>query len=285
MTSYKTSPDFIIIGSMKSGTTTLYDDLSTIESLYLPSDKEPSILSKYTSLEEIKENYKYHYSKAKNNQLCGEASTIYTSIPIHKCVVDKAYELCGPNLKMIMIMRDPLERIYSHLRHDIAGKHIDVKDINELVLEDPRYISISDYPMQLNPWVNIFGINNILCLSFIEYIKDRKDTVKIVLDHLGVDYPINRIASASIKNKSSELRYTNKNIGAILNSNFYKRYLRSIFSDKYRKIIKNLILPKVCVPEFKLDKNVEKIVLNKLSHVEKEIQEITGKNIIINSCD
>ena len=38
-------PDFLIIGAMKSGTTSLYADLKTHPSIFLPEDKEPSCLA------------------------------------------------------------------------------------------------------------------------------------------------------------------------------------------------------------------------------------------------
>lgn len=279
----KHKPDFIIIGSMKSGTTSLYAKLSKHSMVYMPTDKEPSILIKNQSIYQIKSAYLAYFKNSKENMLCGEASTNYSKLPIYQGIPNKAYELCGQDLKIIMIMRDPIERIYSHLRHEIAGKNIKPNEIDQAVLNDPIYISVSDYAMQLKPWVEKFGQNNILCISFNEYKNDHTSCMKKVYNFLSLpenEY-LNRKNIAS--NQSSELRYTNDLTAYLINTRFYRKFIRPIVPNNLRSKLRNFILPKAQIPEFKLAPTTEAKLFERLHSVENEVSALLGHPIRINS--
>ncbi len=280
----KNKPDFLIIGSMKSGTTTLYSDLSRLNALYLPSKKEPAILAKFSAQDDIKSEYLRHFKGSDENQLCGEASTVYTKIPRYKGIVDRAYKLCGKQLRLIMVMRDPVERIYSHLRHDVAGGLINVDEIDNVVLEDTKYIDVSNYAMQLKPWIDVFGSNNLYCVSFIEFRSDREKVIQDIASFLGVDTDGYKLEK-EIRNKSTELRLTGEKIKYAINTGFYRNFIRPVLSDKMRELVRSLLLPRVEVPDIKLSASVEQEVKNKLINVENEIQALTGKRIRVNAID
>lgn len=277
-------PDFLIIGSMKSGTTTLYNDLLKLDSLYLSSEKEPSILANFSDQGDIKKEYLKHFKRANENQLCGDASTVYTKIPMYDGIVDRAYKLCGKKLRLIMILRDPIERIYSHLRHEIAAGRINKDEIDRVVLEDPQYMDVSNYAMQLKPWIEVFGTKNLHCVSFLEFRADRKKVIHDVASFLGVE-PDGYKLEPNISNKSSELRRTSKKISYMINSGLYRKYIRPVLSDKMRVVARGMILSKAEVPEIELSASVEMEVKNKLINVENEIQTLIGKRIRINAID
>ena len=281
MNKEKNKPDFIIIGSMKCGTTTLYSDLSQIQSLYMPSEKEPAILTKFSDQDKIKSEYSRHFKGAADNQLCGEASTDYTKLPIFEGVVDKAYQLCGNNLKLIMIMRDPIERIYSHLKHDIAGGLISADEIDRVVLENAEYLAISDYAKQLLPWISRFGIENLLCVSFSDLKKNRIEVINDVAKFLGVK--IDRsIDIEAVQNKGTELRRTGRLASLVVNSLVYRQYIRPFISDSVRVRLRKMVLRKVAIPDIKLSNHTEDVLRQKLSNVEPDVESLIGKRIKIN---
>ncbi len=230
----------------------------------------------------MRSEYRAHFRGARPNQLCGEASTNYTKIPEYEGVADKAYRLCGDELKLIMIMRDPIQRIYSHLRHNIAVQRISAKDIDRVVLDDPIYISVSDYAMQIKPWLDVFGVDRFYCVSFSEYRQNRVQTIHDLGKFLGVNTGGLELDDKSVRNKSSELRYTNRNIARLLESSFYRRYIRRLFPDNTRDWYRNLLLPKASVPEIKLSEGVEQELRDRLGNVENEIEALLGRRIHIN---
>lgn len=274
-------PDFLIIGSAKCGTTTLYDDLAQLQGLHLPSDKEPSILTRYQDVEQLRKEYRVHFEGASEDQLCGDGSTNYTKIPIYEGVADNAYRLCGQDLKLIMILRDPVQRIYSHLRHNIAVRRISADEIDRVVLADPIYVAVSNYAMQMRPWVEIFGADRLHCVSFLDYRHNRANTVHEIGKFLGVNTGGLDLVSEAVKNKSSELRYTSRGLGKILETSVYRRYIRRLFPERIRDCYRNFLLPRAKVPNFRLSEAVEQELKDRLRNVECDVESLLGKRIRI----
>ena len=88
-------PNFLIIGAQKSGTTSLYMDLSTSADIYFPIDKEPGHLACENIYEKDVVNSYYNLFKSGNNKLCGEASTVYTKRPFYDGVAERAEFILG----------------------------------------------------------------------------------------------------------------------------------------------------------------------------------------------
>ena len=90
-------PDFLIVGAMKAGTTTLYRDLSGHPGIYLPEEKEPETLVRFGNDEAaILRDYKSLLGRSPKGALTGEASTVYTKRPLHEGVAERAWRICGP---------------------------------------------------------------------------------------------------------------------------------------------------------------------------------------------
>lgn len=273
------TPDFIIIGSMKSGTTTLYDDLNKLPDLHLPSDKEPACLLKGENIRQIRSAYEFHFRKAKPGQLCGEASTDYTKLPIKKNVATIAAAVCGKKLKLIMVIRDPIDRIYSHLRHDLAEGKISPDDLDNTVLSCGEYVAVSDYALQIKPWIEVFGQQNLLCIDFSRYTNSRLKTVQQIAEFLGIDCHISEADLLSVKNDSSGLRKMSPIWGWLTRQYVYRRYLRPLLSDGLRTYLTRLGSKKTHIPDFQLEEDTVKILKQRLSHLEVELPKLTGTSI------
>jgi hypothetical protein len=150
-------PDFLIIGAMKAGTTTLYHDLMRHPRIFLPEVKEPdALLSDNIFTSRNLRKYAQFFHPASLDQLCGEASTTYTKRPTFEGVADRALRLLGENLKLIYIVRNPLQRTLSHHRF-LYQLGLMEKDINRVIRSDPTLIDYSRYAMQIEPWLATFG--------------------------------------------------------------------------------------------------------------------------------
>lgn len=128
-------PDFIIPGAAKSGTTTLYQLLSQHPDLFFPkSRKEPFYFSfggqkpQYADEEFNRipiwdtQEYLNLFLEAKSDQLCGDASTSYLytadkSIELMK----EAYGAGFSRIKVIILLRNPIDRAYSHYTYLIRN--------------------------------------------------------------------------------------------------------------------------------------------------------------------
>ncbi len=240
----KLVPNFLIIGSMKSGTTSLYDDLSSSKQFFLPENKKPHILLSDKSDEAIFKLYYKHFRNSHSEQILGEASTTYTFTPIFPHVAKHAQKICGENLKLIMIMRDPLERILSHLRHDFAVGRLRHTDFDRALHNDPRYIAVSDYYEQLKKWIEVFGSSNLLCISFNDFFQKRLETVQRACIFLGGDPSLITVSSVASNRSADLLKSYSSAFSSIPNSTIYSEYVRKLIPSGLRETLKNALISK-----------------------------------------
>ena len=110
-------PNFLIIGAMKAGTTSLYNYLNQHPQIYMSSIKEPNFFSYKGNKQQpitTKEQYNSLFAQVKDEIAIGEASTTYLS---SRNAPEQIYQML-PNVKLIAILRDPAERAYSqYLMH------------------------------------------------------------------------------------------------------------------------------------------------------------------------
>ncbi|HHG74660.1 MAG TPA: sulfotransferase [Persephonella sp.] len=143
-------PDFLIVGAMKSGTTSLYNWLKTHPQIYLPDEtKEPRFFVCVSHPHYYKHwPYKYElrcniedYSKlflrAKREQKIGEASVAYLhSFDIAIENIKKFYRNRSEELKVIIILRNPIDRLISHYTAALAaGEKQSLKEAFEIEKE------------------------------------------------------------------------------------------------------------------------------------------------------
>lgn len=223
-------PDFLIIGAMKAGTTTLYRDLAGHPELFLPEEKEPECLVRHgNDARAVTRDYKSLFAGAGSGRLKGEASTAYAKRPDHEGVAEMARRVCGPLLKVIYITRDPIKRIISQYRHEFGLGEVS-EDIDTAVLKYPRYVNYSRYDWQLEPWLRIFGTGQVMVVSFETYIANRLETARQVCTFLGVN-------PASLPDLDVE-RAFNANKGKLVPAGLWKRL---VGSRLYQRTIKPML--------------------------------------------
>ena len=110
-------PNFFIVGAPRSGTTSLYEYLKEVPEVFMSPVKEPNFfnLSVENDLflsKPIREKKKYLdlFKNVKDEKAIGEASPTYLWDPktpklIHEII---------PDAKIIISLRDPVERTFSH---------------------------------------------------------------------------------------------------------------------------------------------------------------------------
>ncbi len=74
-------PDFIIIGAMKSATSTLHNQLSAQPGIFMSTPKEPNFFSDDDIYNQGLSWYSGLFSDANARDICGESSTHYTKLP------------------------------------------------------------------------------------------------------------------------------------------------------------------------------------------------------------
>lgn len=176
--------DFMMIGAQKCGTTSIAAQLAAHPQICFCKDKEPGYFHKTADWRAGLEEYHALYDP-RPGQLCGEASTYYTFFPEYRGTAERLYEY-NPALKLIYVMRQPVERIISQYTHNFV-REIDTRPPDLAVFRDPHYLYRSRYAVQLRPYLELFGPENVLLLIFEEYTADQISTLNRIGEFLGID--------------------------------------------------------------------------------------------------
>lgn len=237
-------PDFLIIGAMKAGTTTLYRDLAENPAVFLPIDKEPhALIDDKVLSEEGRGAYARHFGAAHSDQACGEASTGYTKRPDHEGVAGRARAVCGAGLKVIYIVRHPIDRIISQHHHRYTSGNAPYS-IDEAVRTMPEFINYSRYAMQLEPWVDAFGLERVLVLTFEAFVADRRGGVEAVSRFLGVTPRPDLVDADRVYNRS-EYKPVHRGFWTrVYHSGTYRHNIRPLLPMKWRDALRERLFPK-----------------------------------------
>lgn len=238
------TPDFLIVGAMKAGTTTLHRDLSQHPDVFLSVPKEPEVLIRYDKREEMLSDYAFLFKRARRGQKLGEASTAYTKRPTHEGVAEKAKALCGSQLKIIYIRREPIDRILSQYEHESQFGLID-GSLEEALRTHSRLIDYSRYEWQIAPWLAAFGEENVLQLTLEDYSARRFETLDRVLCFLELDPSrLPAIDTTTAYNRRDQQKSVdNPLLRSLIYSSFYQRNLKPLIPERLRRRVREAILP------------------------------------------
>ena len=101
-------PDFLIVGTARSGSTALYRYLADHPSIHMAATKEVRFFNRH--YDRGLDWYIQQFDGATADQKLGEATPGYMNFPE---TIDRMADVI-PNAKLIVILRDPVDRAYSH---------------------------------------------------------------------------------------------------------------------------------------------------------------------------
>lgn len=237
-------PDFLIVGAMKSGTTTLYEDLRSDPRIVFPRGvKEPESLTGDEVLTpEGSRAYAHLYRHAAADQLCGDASTAYTKRPDVEGVPRRSLKLLGRELRVIYIVRDPIARTISHHYHEFARGGI-VGPLDEAVHRYPRLIDYSRYAYQLRPWLDTFGPGQVRVVHFESYVQDRLTVVHDLCRFLGLGAFSGIIEHDRAYNSQQHLPIPRGMMWRVSRRGIYRTLIRPLLPRTWRERLRRLLLP------------------------------------------
>ena len=160
----------LIIGAMKCGTTSLYNYLATHPEIAPCVTKEPNFFVNPRLWRQGPAHYRGMWPAydPDRHRLALEASGNYTKFPMRRKVPRRMARL-GAAYKFLYIVRDPIDRIESHLAHSIAHGRVEGGRAFDLV-EGP--LAVSCYGRQLRQFTRVFPRESLLVLDFDD-LRDR----------------------------------------------------------------------------------------------------------------
>ena len=180
-----TLPDFLGIGAQKSGTTWLYENLRQHPDLYLTREKEIEYFDHHfhRSLNFYSEKF-----RAGTGKLKGEISPSYGYL--HKSRI-KFIRAILPDVKLIFLMRNPVERIWSHAFMSLVkhtGRALDEVPDAEFYAYFKRswVVRASNYPAMLDNWLSVFPREQMYLGLYDEIKNSPQKLLCEIFAHLGV---------------------------------------------------------------------------------------------------
>ena len=237
-------PNFLIIGGMKCGSTTLFRDLLTNPRIYFPIDKEPENLCHDEVLSPAgRARYAAHFAAARSEQICAEASTAYTKRPDFEGMAQRALTICGPELRVLYLIRDPLARAISHHYHEYSRGNMP-QSIDQAVRDFPALINYSRYAMQAEPWLDVFGPERVRFVRFEQYVTNRSELCARICSFLGVESRPDLIEADKVFNKSEGKAVMGGPWRHVAYSRLYRKVIRPVLPMRFKDRFKETVLPK-----------------------------------------
>jgi sulfotransferase family protein len=181
-------PDFVVVGAMKSATTTLHEQLARQRGVFMSRPKEPNFFSDDAIYARGWEWYSSLFSAAGEGVLRGESSTHYTKLPTFPRTVERMIRGL-PSVKLIYVMRHPIDRLMSQYIHELTAGGIRV-GLREAVDRYPELIDYSRYAMQLEPFLTAYGPKSVLPVFFPRLISKSQQELERIGRFLEVPGPM-----------------------------------------------------------------------------------------------
>ena len=231
------APDFLVIGAMKCGTTTLYADLEGQPAFRMSKVKEASVLIQVRDPDKVPEYYRRLFEGEPGARRFGEASTLYSQLPRHAGVPERARELLGPDLRFIYLVRNPVERAISNHYHRYAAGDCG-PDVDAAVRSESTLVDFGRYAMQLEAWVRVFGPEAALVLRFEDYVRDRAGGLQRVGDFLSVPVDVSKIQCDTAFNQSEGKMVPRPILRRLSRTSLAFELLRVSTPEPIRRIVK-----------------------------------------------
>lgn len=225
MDATKIGPDFLVIGAVKAGTTSLHAYLSQHPDVYLTPIKETNFFSRNDmKFEHFRKDYQYDtelnytsylarsplpkkhiahvpdtatyqalFREIQANNLTGEVCNSYLICPSSAQTI-KAH---NPQTKIIAVLRNPAERAFSQYLMNIKeGKTTESDFLTELEADalqthqgwgvSHQYRELGHYYKQIKRYYDVFPADQIKLLFFEDFKADPQKFLNDLFDFLGL---------------------------------------------------------------------------------------------------
>jgi hypothetical protein len=212
---------FIGIGAQKCASTWLHDVLVDHPEISMPSElKEVDYFSYH--YERGPEWYADRFDVSALDTLCGEISPSYFHDPD---VVARVAEY-NPDMRIILIARDPIARAISNHKHELRIGNIQGADISfESGLRNNHdYVEQGLYAKHLEQWQSRFAAEQFLVLKFDDVIADPAKALAAVCEFLGVD---SSYVSPHVENQAN-ISYLNRSVAVEKLKNALRSAVRAV---------------------------------------------------------
>lgn len=175
-------PTFIGLGGQKCASSWLYRVFNDHPDAFVSRPKEINFFS--TFYERGFQWYESHFTAAMGRTAIGEISPSY--LPDWNAPA-RAHDY-DPNLRILVALRDPVERAYSNHLHDIRLAYYKGSDLTfeAGLANNPMYLEQSRYAQHLSRWLEFFPMDRMLIVLQEEIRADPQAQARRIYEFLGI---------------------------------------------------------------------------------------------------
>ncbi len=249
--------NFFCVGVQKAGTTLLHDILRQHSNIYLPAEKE----AHFFDVNEFYDKGIGYYFDTYYKSYLGEKiiGNINPNLQLETRSIDRIIEAFGTDIKIIILLRDPVKRAYSHYLMSKKRGYENLDFIQAVKKEGKRisnpkfyrgyesqelghfeknhlgYITRGLYSTLLEYLYKKFDKDNVKVLIFEEFISNKEKTINDILQFLGVE---KEHLNVNIRSNPAQEAISYK-LSKFLNTHsIAKDFLKCIFPKAMRSPIK-----------------------------------------------
>lgn len=258
----------LIIGAMKSGTTSLFyylaehPEVAPIEGI---EGKEPHFFSYTKNFNRGIDWYRAKWNCKPEHKVALEGSTTYAMYPKYGDVASRIASVENANFKFIYVIRNPFRRIESHMVHLLAGGHQKKPELIE------EHISYTEYAKQINQFVDRFGRQQVHILFLEDLQEHPQRELEKICNFLEIDsnYQFQRVSM--IRNSKQTL-----NLNPIVR-NIYRlplvKYFARLISPEIRQRFYAILARKQSYT-VNLSKQEQEMILKRLNSDLKQLKTV-----------
>jgi len=273
-----------IVGAPKAGTTSLHHYLNEFPEILMSKEKEPDYFSDkelfdqglYYGTSRIDSLQKYNslFSGRKEEKLMGESSVSYLYYP----EVPNRIKEYNPDSKIIVMLRNPVDRAFSHYLMDyrlgLTSESFESEFHKKKGLNFQQYFLLGNYSSQVKRYIDVFGSENIHFIWYSDFKKDSEKQLNKVINFIGLESDF-KVDFDAIHNSFTMPR--NNLIRKIYSVVSLRKLLTLIFPFNLVKGIKSFLFNKGNKPKLS-DKTRNNILEYYLSDIQK-LEQLLSVNL------
>jgi hypothetical protein len=192
-------PNFFVAGAPRSGTTSLHVWLPSVNGVFMARIKEPNYFSRaligdgHPMVKPIRRERDYLklFREAEDAKIVGEATPFYLADPEAPGLI----RLKSPDARVLVTLRDPVERLYSHylmMRNNLPAMGDFMEEIERgLLLRGNRDIAYLDpalglYSRQIERYRRELGPDRFKVILLEEWSRDTSRTLREICEFLDL---------------------------------------------------------------------------------------------------
>ena len=291
-------PNFLIIGAMKAGTTSLYHYLGQHPQIYMSPVKEPQFFAfadeeldfhgpgdwriKEQVVTDI-ESYRKLFQSASRETAVGEASTVY----LYSSRACERIHSSLPDAKLIAILRDPVERAHSNFVQALFSYREPYDDFLRAFLEEDEriqkkwlyfwhYKQLGFYASQLKLYFEKFDRRQLKIYLYDDWKSDNLTVLQDIYRFLNVDERF--VPDLSLRYKDFRVPRSRKLHRFLLRPHPLKSALKPLFPENCRRrIIEAIVNRNLYKPQ--LNPHVRRHLIDVYREDIMELQDLIGRDL------